>query len=223
MNQNFIPLSVPSFNGNELKYVTECIETEWVSTAGTYVNKFEKDIADYTGAKYAVACSSGTAALHIALILSGVGRDNEVIVPTLTFIAPINTIKYVGAEPVFMDCDDYLNIDVEKVKEFCEKECNFDGQFLINKKTKRKVKAIMPVHIFGHPLNIEPLIELKEKYNLKIIEDSTESLGSYYKNGKFKGKKTGTIGDIGCFSFNGNKIITTGGGGMFVTDNENFA
>ena len=162
-NKKFIPLSVPSFQGNELKYVTECIESEWVSSAGKYVEKFEKDITEYTGAKYAIACSNGTAALHIALILADVGYDDEVIVPTVTFISPINTVRYVGANPVFMDCDDYLNIDVEKTVEFCERECEFDGDYLVNKKTGRKIKAIIPVHIFGHPVNIEPLMTIKRK------------------------------------------------------------
>jgi perosamine synthetase len=222
-NKKFIPLSVPSFQGNELKYVTECIESEWVSSAGKYVEKFEKDIAEYTGAKYAIACSNGTAALHISLLLSDIGYEDEVIVPTVTFISPINTVRYVGANPIFMDCDDYLNIDVEKTVEFCERECEFDGEYLVNKKNGRKIKAIIPVHIFGHPVNIEPLMNLKKKYNIKIIEDATEALGSYYIKGKYKGKKAGTIGDFGCYSFNGNKIITTGGGGMLVTNDKQLA
>jgi len=223
VNEKFIPLSVPSFQGNELKYVSNCIETEWVSTAGEYVDRFEKEFARYVGSKYAVACSNGTAALHISLILAGVSSEDEVIIPTVTFIAPVNTIRYIDASPIFMDCDEYLNIDVENTKIFCEEECHFNGTYLINKKSGKKVKAIIPVHIFGHPVRIDELMKLSKKYNLKIIEDSTESLGSYYTKGDFKDKKTGTIGDLGCFSFNGNKIITTGGGGMLVTDNKEFA
>ncbi|MFH1678190.1 MAG: LegC family aminotransferase [Candidatus Omnitrophota bacterium] len=223
MDNNFIPLSVPCLRGNELKYVKECIDTEWVSSAGTYVNRFEEGIAQYSGAKYAVACSSGTSALHICLVLSGVNEQDEVIVPSITFIAPVNTVRYVGARPVFMDCDDYLNINTDKLTEFCEQECYFTGGRLINKKTTSVIKALIPVHVFGSPVNIEPLMDLAEKYNLKIIEDATESLGSYYINGKYKNQKTGTIGDFGCYSFNGNKIITTGGGGMIVTNSPAYA
>ncbi|MDD2714812.1 MAG: LegC family aminotransferase [Candidatus Wallbacteria bacterium] len=221
--QNFIPLSVPSFQGNELKYVTECIKTEWVSTAGAYVEKFEKEIADYTGSKYAIACANGTSALHVSLLVAGVMSGMEVIVPTLTFIAPVNTVNYVGARPIFMDCDDFLNINVDKTIDFCEKECRFDGKNLINKSSSAVVKAIIPVHIFGHPVDIEPLMELAARFNLTVIEDATESLGSYYKTGKYKGRKAGTIGELGCLSFNGNKIITTGGGGMILTSDEKLA
>ncbi len=220
---SFIPLSVPCFQGEEKKYVDEAIITEWVSTAGAFVTRFEKAIARYNGTGFAVACANGTSALHIALLESGIKDGDEVIVPLVTFIAPINTVRYVGATPVFMDCDDYLNIDVKKTEEFINKECEFNGINLINKHSKRMIKAIMPVHIFGNPVDMDYLMQLAERYNLIVIEDATESLGSYYIKGRYKNRKTGTIGKYGCYSFNGNKIITTGGGGMIVTEDENSA
>ncbi len=221
--ENFIPLSVPCFRGREREYVDRAIKDEWVSTGGAFVTEFERNVADFNGIKYAVACTNGTAALQIALLECGITNDDEVIVPTVTFIAPVNSVRYIGAVPVFMDCDDFLNIDVKKTEEFMEKECEFNGFRLVNKSSKRTVKAIIPVHIFGNPVEIEYLIELAKKYNLKVIEDATESLGSYYTKGKYTNKKTGTIGDINCYSFNGNKIITTGGGGVIVTADESSA
>ncbi len=218
-----IPLSIPHIAGNEAKYVKDCLDTGWVSSVGSYVNRFEEMTARLTGASHAVATVNGTAALHIALILAGVSSNDEVLVPTLTFIAPINTVRYMGANPVFMDCDDYLNMDPEKVRDFCENQCHFDGQHLINKKTGSKIKAMIPVHVFGHPINIEPLKKIAERYAITLIEDATESIGSYYTAGAFQGKQTGSIGDMGCFSYNGNKLITTGGGGMLVTSNKAFA
>jgi perosamine synthetase len=216
---DFILLHEPVINGNEWNYVKECLDTGWVSSAGKYVDLFEEKICEYTGAKHAVACVNGTSALHISLLLAGVESGDEVLVPTLTFIAPINTVRYLNAYPVFMDCEkSFFNVDVDKVIQFCEEECEFDGKFLINKKTNRKVKAVIPVHVFGNPCEMNKLIELSAKYNLKIIEDATESLGSKYKE-----KFTGTLGDLGCYSFNGNKIITTGGGGMIVTNNSEYA
>jgi aminotransferase in exopolysaccharide biosynthesis len=213
-----IPLSAPSLKGNEWKYVKECLETEWVSSAGTYVDTFEKNVADYLGARYAVACVNGTAALHISLLLADVQPHDEVIVPTVTFIAPVNAVHYMGAEPLFIDCDDHCTLDIDKTKEFLETQCVFRKGVTINKKTSRRIAAVIPVHIFGVPVNMDPLLELADRYNLKIIEDATESLGSLYK-----GKKTGTFGLLGCLSFNGNKIITTGGGGMVITDHEALA
>lgn len=223
MIEKIIPLSVPSLKGNEFKYVKECIDTEWVSSAGSYVDKFAGEMARYAGTKYAVACSSGTAALHVSLMLIGVEEGDEVIVPDVTFIAPVNTVRYVDAHPVFMDCDDYLNIDSDKLARFCEDECDFTGGKLINKVSRARVRAIVPVHIFGNPVNMDRIMDLAEKYGLKVIEDATESVGSYYREGKYAGRKTGTVGDIGCYSFNGNKIITTGGGGMIVTDDPEYA
>lgn len=226
-----IPLSVPVINGNEWKYIKECLDTEWVSSAGKYVDKFEEEIIKFTGAKYAIAVVNGTAALHTALLVAGVKPDEEVIVPTLTFISPINTVKYVGAHPVFMDSDEYFNIDVNKTIEFIDNETELREDSddksrksnTYNKKTGRKISAIIPVHIYGNACNLSKLVDICKKRNITIIEDATESLGTYYTKGKYKGEYTGTIGDIGCYSFNGNKIITTGGGGMIVTDNKDYA
>ncbi len=218
--EKFIPLSVPNLKGNELKYVTNAVEQEWVSTGGTYINTFEKNIADYLKVKAAVACQSGTAALHLSLIQSGVEFGDEIIVPTLTFIAAVNPVKYCGAYPVFMDCDDSLTLDSVKLKEFCENQCDFKEGNLINKKSNRKIKAIIVVHVFGNLANMEVIMRIAKSYNLKVIEDATEALGSYYTKGAYKGKFAGTIGDFGAYSFNGNKIITTGGGGMIIAKDQ---
>lgn len=220
MREKFIPLSVPNLKGKELEYVTHAIETEWVSIGGPYVNEFEIKIAEYTMCKGAVACQNGTSGIHIALKVCGVTKDDEVIVPTLTFIAAVNPVKYIGAEPIFMDCDDCLTIDVVKLKTFCETECSFINDKLINNKTKNHIKALIVVHVFGNMADMEKIIDVANKYNLRVVEDATEAIGTYYLDGKFAGKYAGTIGDIGIYSFNGNKIITTGGGGMIVSDNE---
>lgn len=220
MEHKFIPLSVPNLKGNELDYVTHAIKTEWVSTGGQYVSDFELKIAEYTKCKGAVSCQNGTSGLHIALEVSKVTKEDEVIVPTLTFIAAVNPVKYVGAEPVFMDCDDSLTIDVKKLEEFCENECTFKDEKLINNLTKKHIKALIVVHVFGNMADMETIMEIANKYNIKVIEDSTEALGTCYIKGKYKGKYAGTIGDIGVYSFNGNKIITTGGGGMIVSNNK---
>jgi perosamine synthetase len=194
-----IPLCIPEIRGNEWKYVKECIDTNWVSSVGSYVNLFEERFNEYVGSKSAVVTMNGTAALQLALVTLGIGEGDEVIVPSLTFISPINTIKYVGSEPVFVDvCRDTFVMDAEKIES------------LITPKTK----AIMPVHIYGHPADMDRIMEIAQKHNLFVIEDATEALGS-----KYKGKMAGTIGHIGCYSFNGNKLITTGAGGMFVTNN----
>lgn len=214
----FIPLSVPFIQGNEWKYVKECLDTEWVSSAGKYVNKFEEEIAKYTGAKHAIACVNGTAALHIALKLVGVEPGDEVIVPTLTFIAPVNVVRYLGAEPIFMDADEFYNIDIEKTTQFIKEETRLENGFTINKSTNKRITAIIPVHVFGNAVDLEPLVEICNERNIKIVEDATESLGIKYISGSFAGKHCGTIGMLGCLSFNGNKIITTGGGGMILSD-----
>jgi len=218
-----IPLSVPSIQGNEWKYIKECLDTEWVSSAGKYVDLFEKKIVEYTSAKYAIACVNGTAALHIALILAGVKSEDEVIVPTLTFISPINVVRYCNAYPIFMDADEFFNIDSEKTIDFIKKETIFKDGNTFNKETKRCIRAIIPVHIFGNAVYLDDLYKICKERNIKIIEDATESLGTKYKKGKFSDKHTGTIGELGCLSFNGNKLITTGGGGMILTDNKNHA
>lgn len=198
-----IPLCIPEIRGNEWKYVKDCLDTNWVSSVGSYVDKFEKDFATYVGAKDAVVTMNGTSALELALRTLGIGQGDEVIVSSMTFISPVNTIRYVGAEPVFVDvCRDSFVMDASKVEE------------LITSKTK----AIMPVHIYGHAVDMDVLMEVAKKHNLYIIEDATEALGSEYK-----GQKLGTLGDMGCFSFNGNKLITTGAGGMMVTNNDDYA
>jgi len=220
MSQKFIPLSVPNLKGKELEYVTHAVETEWVSTGGPYVNDFEEKIADYAKCKGAVSCQNGTSGLHIALEVCGVTKENEVIVPALTFIAAVNPVKYIGAEPIFMDCDDSLCMDVDKLKDFCQTECDFTEGKLINRKTDKHIKALVVVHVFGNMADMEGIIDIASKYNLKVIEDATEAIGTYYRLGKYKNKHAGTIGDIGVYSFNGNKIMTTGGGGMIVSNNE---
>lgn len=220
MSDKFIPLSVPNLKGNELKYVTHAVETEWVSTGGPYINEFEEKIAEYAKCKGAVSCQNGTAGLHTALIVCDVTKDDEVIVPTLTFIAAVNPVRYVGAEPIFMDCDDSLTMNIDKLRTFCEKECVFENNKLINKTTKKHIKAILVVHVFGNIADMSSIMEIAHTFNLKVIEDATEAIGTYYISGKYKGNHAGTIGDIGIYSFNGNKIMTTGGGGMIVSNNE---
>lgn len=220
--KKFINLSIPVLQGNEWKYAKDCISTGWIAE-GKYIEKFENNICKYVGAKYGIACMNGTAGLQIALHLVGVKTDDEVIVPTLTFIAPVNTVKYLYAEPVFMDCDDYMNMDPEKLEDFCKNECKTTNAGLKNKKSGRIVKAVIPVHIFGNPCDITGIMDVGRKYNLRVIEDATESLGAYYTEGIYENKFTGTIGDFGVYSFNANKIITTGGGGMILTNDEKMA
>lgn len=217
--RGFIPLCVPAIQGNEWEYLKACLDTGWVSSVGAFVDRFERDLAAYTGTRYAVATTSGTAALHIALLVAGVEPDDEVLVPTLTFIAPVNAIRYVGAWPIFIDAEPvYWQMEVARVEDFLSYACQRSGGELRNRTTGRRVRAILPVHILGHPVDMAPLIALAQRYELPIIEDATESLGALYH-----GRKLGGLGAIGCFSFNGNKLITTGGGGMLVTDNEAWA
>jgi len=215
-----IPLSEPQISGNELKYVTECLETGWVSSAGSFVNKFEVMAAEYAQAKFGVAVVNGTAALHLSLIACGVGFNDEVIVPALTFIAPVNAVRYCGASPVFMDCDpETFCIDARKVENFLNNNCRKGEDGLTyNKNTGTKTKAVIPVHLFGHPADMQALLKVSQEHNISVVEDATESLGSEYRC-----RKTGSMGKIGCFSFNGNKIITTGGGGMAVTNDKTIA
>ncbi len=215
-----IPLSVPVISGNEWKYIKDCLDTGWVSSVGSYVTSFEKMVADYVDSRYAVATVNGTSALHMSLIVCDVQPGDEVIVPTLTFIAPVNVVRYCNAHPVFIDCNiDTLCIDVQKVIGFIESKCELrkDG-FTYNNKSSRRVKAIIPVHVFGHPVDMDNLVEVCKLYNIDIIEDATESIGT-----QFKDRQTGSFGKLGCFSFNGNKIITAGSGGMIVTDNNMLA
>jgi perosamine synthetase len=215
----FIPLVVPEIRGNEWNYVKDCLDTNWVSSVGPYVERFEEMVAQRAETKHAVAAVTGTAALHVALLVAGVRPDDEVLVSTLTFIAPVNAIRYVGAWPVFVDAEpNYWQMDSARVVEFLEQGCRWSDGALYNLQTGRRVSAVVPVHILGHPVDLDPILEVARKFNLKVIEDATEGLGATYK-----GRGLGCLGDIACFSFNGNKIITTGGGGMIVTNNEEWA
>ena len=217
--EGVIPLTVPEIRGNEWRYVKECLDTGWVSSVGSFVDRFEKEMAALAGTKRAVAVVNGTSALHVALRVAGVKPDDEVLVSTLTFIAPANAIRYVGAWPVFIDAEpDYWQMDPRRVADFLKDQCHLKKGELRNRATGRRVKAIIPVHILGHPVDMKPILELARKFKLVVIEDATESLGS-----KYRGRPTGSLADLACFSFNGNKIITTGGGGMITTDNETWA
>ena len=218
-----IPLSVPNISGNEWKYVKECLDTEWVSSAGKFVDLFEEKIAEYTGAKYAVACVNGTSALQVSLRLAGVQPSDEVIVPTLTFIAPINAVAYNGANPVFMDVDEYYNLDTEKTVNFIKTETVFKNGTTYNKRSEKRISAIVPVHMWGNAVWLDELVPLCHDRNIVVVEDACEGLGTVYTSGKNKSRHTGTIGKLGCLSFNGNKIITTGGGGMILTHDEKLA
>ena len=214
-----ISLHEPTLLGNEKKYLQECINSNWISTSGKFIDLFEKKICRFTKSKYAIAVNSGTSALHISLLLSNVKSGDEVIVPTISFIAPINAIKYCKAEPVFMDVDNHLNLDVEKTILFLKNETFSRNGFTFNKKSKKKISAIIVVHVFGNLINLKPLVKLCKKMKIDLIEDAAESLGSYYTYFKKK-KHAGTIGKFGCLSFNGNKIITCGGGGAILTQNK---
>lgn len=222
MSERFLPLSVPYLSGNERTYVDDCLESGWLSGAGAYVGRFEEAVCQVAGARHAVACASGTAALHIALLLAGVGPGDAVVVPTVTFIATANAVRYCGADPVLIGCDDRLGMDPALLGQYLSDNCCSDGA-IVDAASGRAVKAIMPVHVFGDPCDLEPILALGERYGLPVIEDATESLGSRYSAGTLAGRATGALGFAGAFSFNGNKIITTGGGGMFVTNDEALA
>lgn len=209
----FIPLSIPNFEGNEEKYVLDAVKQGWVSTGGAFITQLEKNLADYLKMPAVAACQSGTSALHLALMECGVQPNDMVIVPTLTFIAAVNPVRYQFAEPIFMDCDDSLCMDPLKLRKFCESECEVKEEQLIYKKTGRSIKAMIVVHVFGNLADMEAIMEIAEEFHLRVIEDATEALGSKFLTGKYAGKMAGTVGDFGAYSFNGNKIITTGGGG----------
>jgi perosamine synthetase len=214
-----IPLCVPEIRGNEWVYIKECLDTNWISSVGAYVTRFEEEMAAYLGIKHAVAVVNGTAGLHVALLAVGIQPDDEVIVPALTFVAPVSAVRYCNAWPVFVDVQrDTWQMDVERVVEFVERECDYRNGELINPASGRRIKALLPVHILGHPVDLDPLVELAEKYSLVLLEDATESLGAKYKD-----RMVGTIGDLAVLSFNGNKLISTGGGGMIVTDDDRLA
>lgn len=208
-----IPLSVPNFEGNEEKYVTKAVSEGWVSTGGAYVSELEKNMAEYLNVEEVAAVQSGTAGLHLAMVECNVMPGDHVIVPTLTFIAAVNPVRYQFAEPIFMDCDDSLCMDPNKLKSFLENECEKTSEGTKYKATGKLIKAVVVVHVFGNLADLVTIKSLTDKYEIKIIEDATEALGSFYEEGPYKGKMAGTIGDFGVYSFNGNKIITTGGGG----------
>ena len=211
-NQEFTPLAVPQFIGNEKKYLNECIDTTFVSSVGKFVDRFENDMAAYTGAKKAVVCVSGTNALHMAMMLVGVERDDEVLTQALTFIATCNAISYIGAHPVFVDVDkSTMGLSPDALKSWLEKNAEIRDEQCYNKHTGHRVKACVPMHTFGHPVRIEEIADVCAEYHIELVEDAAESIGS-----KYKGKHTGLFGKVGALSFNGNKTITTGGGGMML-------
>lgn len=215
-----INLSVPNLSVEPiLENLRECLESGWVSTGGRFISEFENKVAKYVGVDEAVGVQSGTAGLQLALRVLGVKSGEEVIAPTLTFIAAVNPITYLGAEPVFIYCDNTLCMDPIKLRIFCEEECELREGHLYNKKSGKCIKAIVVVHVFGNMADMEKIMDIAREYNLKVLEDSTEALGSYYTEGRYAGKYAGTIGDMGVYSFNANKIITTGGGGMVVSNN----
>lgn len=220
MQHNSIPLSVPNFCGNEKKYVDNAVETEWVSTAGAFIGQFEREMAKKLGAAQACACQSGTAGLHLCLRHFGIGAGDIVLVPTLTFIATVNAVMYQSAEPVFFDCDGHMCVNVDQVETYLACECRMEDGRTVDVKSGKTVKAVIPVHVFGDHCDMAHLMQLADQYHLFVIEDATESLGGTFSQGTYAGRPTGTVGHAGVFSFNGNKIITTGGGGMIVSDDE---
>lgn len=214
-----IPNAVPYLGGNEWQYLKECLDTNWVSSVGPFVDRFERDVAAYVGAAHAVATVSGTAALHVGLLLAGVQPGDEVLVPTLTFVATANAVRYCAALPVFMDSEPRSwAVDPEKVAEFLARECQVSGDRVVNRATGRTVRALLPVHLYGHPADLDPLLDLCQRFPLALVEDAAEALGARYK-----GRRVGAHGLVGCLSFNGNKIITAGGGGMVLTNDGRLA
>ena len=214
-----IPLSVPHLGGNEWRYVKECLDTNWVSSVGPFVTRIERIMAERSGRAHAVATVNGTAALHVALLIAGVGPDEEVLMPALTFIAPANAARYVGAWPVFIDVEpNHWQLDPAKLADFVHRECDWRDGALWNRASGRRVRAVLPVDVLGHPVDADPIIEIARSRELVVIEDATESLGARYKE-----RPAGTLGDLACFSFNGNKVVTAGGGGAIVTDNPAWA
>lgn len=216
MERKEINLSVPNLGGDIIANLEECIQSGWVSTGGRFIGEFEQRVADYVGTQSAAAVQSGTAGLHLSLGLLGVQPGEEVIVPTLTFIAAVNPVLYVGAVPVFMDCDQTLCMDPAKLEAFCREECQWKENGLVHLSTGRRVTAVVPVHVFGNLCDMEAIMEIARRYGLKVLEDATEALGSRFTEGRYRGRYGGTVGDAGVYSFNANKIITTGGGGMVV-------
>ena len=218
MEKRFIPLSVPNFAGNEKQYVNDAVVSEWVSTGGSLVPRFERAVADYVGMPDACACNSGTSGLHLAMLAAGVGPGDEVLAPTLTFIAAVNPIRYAGAEPIFIGCGDSLCMCPTLVEEYLTAHAEMREGKCRNKTTGAHIKALVVVHVFGNMASMEGIMDVAKQWNLIVVEDATEALGTYYTEGRYKGKYAGTIGDIGVYSFNGNKLITTGSGGMVVSN-----
>lgn len=218
--KHIIPLAIPNFEGNELKYATQAVEEGWVSTGGACITTLEEKMASFLRTENAVACQSGTAALHLALIECGVQPGDLVIAPTITFIAAVNPIRYQFADPIFMDCDDYFCIDPVKVRCYLEQKCKRVEGKVVEIESEKEVKAIVVVHVFGNMVDMEAIMDIAKDYGLRVIEDATESLGTKYTQGRYAGCYAGTIGDFGAYSFNGNKIITTGGGGMLIARNQ---
>lgn len=217
--EGFIPLIVPEIRGNEWTYVKDCLDTGWVSSVGSYVDRFERALAEKAATRFAVATVNGTSAIHVALLLAGVRPDEEVLVSTLTFIAPVNAIRYAGAWPVFVDAEpNYWQMDATAVARFLDERCERRDGGCYNRQTGRRVAAVLPVHILGHPVELGPILEAAARHGLPVIEDATEGLGALYE-----GRPIGSFGIAGCFSFNGNKLITTGGGGMLVTNDPAWA
>ena len=217
--KEFIPLHEPRFIGNEKKYLNDCIDSTFVSSVGKYVDQFEKEFALKVGSKYAITTVNGTSALHISLILADVKKEDEVITQPLTFIATCNAISYIGAKLIFVDVDlDTMGLSPDSLEKFLTKNCELINNECVNKTTKKIIKACVPMHTFGHPCRIDEIKDICDKWNINLVEDSAESLGSFYKD-----KHTGTFGKLGAFSFNGNKIITSGGGGVIVTNDEALA
>ena len=220
----FIPLSVPNFCGNERKYVDEALDGAWVSTSGAKVGEMEECIAKYVGMPEAVCCASGSAGLHLAALVAGVKPGDEVIVPALTFIASVNpTTRYVGAEPVFFGCDETATMDPDAVEDFCANQCELKADGLYNKRTGARVSALVLVHVFGNMADMPRFLRIAKDYKLTLIEDAAEALGTKYTEGELAGKFAGTMGDVGVYSFNGNKIITTGSGGVVVSNHPEWA
>ena len=213
MAERPIPLSIPAILGREAEYLVECVQTNWVSTRGPFVDRFEQMLAETTGTKHAVACASGSAALHVALLVAGVEADDEVLVSDLTFIASANAVRYCGAWPVLIDAEPvYWQMDSQKLEDFLGRECTSAGGRLVNRRSGRRVRAIMPVHILGHPCEMDSILRLARQYDLQVVADAAEALGTLYST-----KPAASFGDVAALSFNGNKIITSGGGGAVVT------
>ena len=218
-SNDYIPLHRPYFGGNEKRYLEDTIDSTFVSSIGEYVDRFELEITNFTGSRYAIATTNGTSALHTALFLSDVSRDDEVLTQSLTFVATCNAISYCNAIPIFIDIDkNTLGMCPENLNKFLEHYAEKRGTECWNKKTKRRIKACIPMHNFGHPVEIDKIVDICKEYNIKVIEDAAESLGSFFRE-----RHTGIFGDFGILSFNGNKIITSGGGGMILTNDESLA